>query len=293
MKSFFTINQLKDLFINSLNSIYPKEEVLSIFNILLSDKLNLTKTEIILQSNRTIDATDILEDLQRLMKCEPIQYILQSTTFFDLQFKLSPAVLIPRQETEELVFHIIENYKNNFTSIQGLDIGTGSGAIAITIAKKITHSKIYASDFSIEALQIAKQNAIHNQVDINYIHHNILTDSITLLPNNLDFIVSNPPYIPISCSNQMHENVLHYEPKSALFVSDDDPIVFYKKIAIIAQNLLKNRGRLYFETFETYHPQIIEYLINLGYSNVLSIHDLNNKPRFIIAENCVSLLNKC
>lgn len=289
MKSFFTIIQLKELFINSLNKVYSKEEVLSIFYILLSHKLNLTKTDLILQSNTLFNASSILEDLQRLMKCEPVQYIIQTTTFLDLNFKVSPAVLIPRQETEELVYKIIQDHKTISDNIRVLDIGTGSGVIAISLAKQLLNSTVYASDFSLAALQIATHNAATNQVAVQTIHHDILLDYSEILPQDLDIIVSNPPYIPESSSTQMHANVLDYEPKSALFVSDDDPLVFYKRIAKIAKFHLKNKGKLYFETFETFHPQLVEYLSNLGYSNVLSILDMNSKPRFIVAENFVSL----
>lgn len=289
MQCFFTIFQLKELFINSLNSIYSNEEVLSIFNILLSHRLKMTKTDLILQSNSTIDVTNIINDLERLKKCEPIQYIIESTVFFDLNFIVTPAVLIPRQETEELVFKIIQDHKTSKEKLKILDIGTGSGVIPITLAKHFQNCSVFATDFSTEALIIAQLNAKNNQVEIEYISHDILIDSHELLPQDLDIIVSNPPYIPKSCFNQMHENVLNFEPQSALFVPDEDPLIFYKKIAKIARIHLKKNGKLYFETFESFHPQIVEYMKNLGFSNVLSIHDMNNKPRFIVAENLVSL----
>lgn len=289
MQRFFTIFQLKELFINSLNSIYSNEEVISIFNILLSHRLKMTKTDLILQSNSTIDATNLINDLERLMKCEPIQYIIESTVFFDLNFIVTRAVLIPRQETEELVYQIIQDHKTSKEKLRILDIGTGSGIIPITLANHFHNCIVFATDFSSEALIIAQQNAKNNQVDIEFIHHDILSDSSELLPQDLDIIVSNPPYIPESCSNQMHDNVLKFEPKSALFVPDKDPLIFYKKIAKIARIHLKKNGKLYFETFESFHPQIVEYLKNLGFSNVLSVLDMNNKPRFIVAENLVSL----
>jgi len=289
MKSFFTIFQLKDLFINSLNILYSKEEVLSIFNILLFHRLNLSKIDIVLQSNTQVDATNILKDLKRLANAEPIQYVVESSHFYGLNFIVTPAVLIPRQETEELVNKILEDYKTTNETVRVLDIGTGSGIIAIALAKNIQNSSLFASDFSSEALQIARLNALNNHVNIQFLHHDILHDSTLHFPEDLDVVVSNPPYIPESCSQQMHKNVLHFEPSSALFVPDDDPLLFYKKIALIAKKLLKNNGKLYFETFETYHPQIVRFLKSIGYSNIISIKDMNNKPRFIVAENFVSL----
>ena len=170
-----------------------------------------------------------------------------------------------------------------------LDVGTGSGAIAIALAYNIPNAKMYASDFSEKALAVAIENSRKNGVQITFLKHNILIDSIESLPNDLNLIVSNPPYIPMSVSKELHRNVLNYEPHSALFVPDQDPILFYKKIAEISLKKLKNGGTVFFETFELFHDDIVQYMNCLGFSNIQSIKDINDKNRFITAEKNVYL----
>lgn len=289
MNSIFTIKNLKDLLYNELKHIYSKDEITSFMYILLQNLFNISKIDTILNPDTLLDFTRILSVVERLKNSEPIQYILQSSPFFDLNFKVTPAVLIPRQETEELVDKIIKDIHTITGTVKILDIGTGSGAIAIALAKNLPNANLFATDISVDALSIAEENAFNNKTKIHFMLHDVIHDNINILPNDLDVIVSNPPYIPSSFAAKLHDNVTKYEPHTALFVPDEDPLIFYRKIAEIAKNNLKNNGKLYFETFEIYHPEIVEYMINLGFSNVLSINDMNNKPRFIVAENYVSL----
>lgn len=289
MESFFTLKQLKELFIKELESIYSKEEILSIFYILISTRFNLTKIDSILNQDTPLDLSAIISDIDRLKNAEPIQYILESAPFFDLNFIVTPAVLIPRQETEELVDIIIKEYRFVDKAIKILDIGTGSGAIAIALAKNLPSAIVYASDFSLDALSVAAKNAQMNETNIHFIHHDLIHDSHLLLPQDLDLIVSNPPYIPHSISVKLHDNVIKYEPHVALFVPDEDPLIFYTKIAKMAQFLLNPSGKIYFETFEDFHLEIIDLLKSLSFQNIISAYDINKKNRFIIAEKNISL----
>lgn len=283
-----TLLELKHLYQNSLNSIYPETEINELFYISISNRLNMSKYDALLNFSKEIDALGLIHDLERLKSAEPIQYIYQNTTFYNLNFKVNSDVLIPRQETEELVQMIIKsNMQSN--KIKALDIGTGSGAIAIALAKNISQAQVFATDFSEKALDVAKENAQNNQVQVTFLKHDILQDEIAILPDELDVIVSNPPYIPYTVSHELHHNVVQFEPHSALFVPDQDPILFYKKIAEIAFQKLKNEGKLYFETFETFHIDIIQSLEMVGFSNIQSINDLNGKNRFIYAEKIVYL----
>lgn len=283
-----TLLELKHLYQNSLNSIYPESEINELFYISIDNRLNMSKVDLLMNINIEVDTTQLILDLDRLKSAEPIQYVYQNSIFYDLKFRVTPDVLIPRQETEELV-QMILNLNSNTNNIKILDIGTGSGAIAITLAKNLPNAQIFASDFSEKVLQIAHENASNNGTKVTFIKHDILEDHISELPTDLDLIVSNPPYIPFSVLNELHQNVVHYEPHSALFVPDHDPIIFYKKIAEMAFLNLKNGGQLYFETFELFHENIRQYLENVGFSNIQSIKDINGKNRFIYAEKIVYL----
>ncbi|MGQ0827144.1 MAG: N5-glutamine methyltransferase family protein, partial [Bacteroidota bacterium] len=193
-------------------------------------------------------------------------------------------VLIPRPETEELVDLIIKKnqetrLKNQKTSI--LDIGTGSGCIPIVLKKHIPSAKVYSLDISPQAIKIAKENAINNGVEIIFILDNILSPKSLILNPSFDIIVSNPPYICISEKDQMQKNVLDYEPHLALFVADNDPLLFYKAIADFALKQLKPEGKLYLEINQAYGEETKQLLESKGLKNVLLIKDLNNKNRIL------------
>lgn len=283
-----TLQELKHLFQNSLKTIYPISEINQLFYISIYNRLKMSKVEVLLHINDEFEDVEILHVLERLKTSEPIQYIYQHAIFYDLDFKVSPDVLIPRQETEELVQMILDKNKQTH-HLKILDIGTGSGAIAIALSKNLQYADVYASDFSEKALQIAHENGKQNEVQIMFLKHDILKDDISIFPDHLDVIVSNPPYIPTSISKELHSNVVLFEPHSALFVPDQDPILFYKKIAEIAYQKLKNEGQLFFETFELFHKDIIKHLEIVGFTNIQSIKDINGKNRFISAEKIVYL----
>ncbi|WP_029037439.1 peptide chain release factor N(5)-glutamine methyltransferase [Salinimicrobium xinjiangense] len=237
----------KNHFFETLAGDYPAEEVGSFFNILTSKLLGLSRLDLALNPQRDLSSQELEkfeEALQRLRRHEPIQYITGSTEFFGLKFHVDKNTLIPRPETEELVQWILDDFKET-QEISVLDIGTGSGCIAISLAKHLPKAKVSAIDISEEALKVAEKNAVLNRVKVNFIHADILAAED--LPDRFDVIVSNPPYVRELEKRDMQRNVLEYEPETALYVKDEDPLLFYRKISELASHHLKAGGKLYFE----------------------------------------------
>ena len=222
------------------------------------------------------------EALLKLKKHEPLQYIIGETEFYGFPIKVASGVLIPRPETEELVDWVYQDFKKNNASISILDIGTGSGAIAVSLAKLITQASVSAIDFSTKALAIAKDNAALNSVKINWIEQDIL--STGGLEQSYDVIVSNPPYVRNLEKVEIQSNVLNYEPHEALFVADDNALIFYKKIATLAFQSLKQNGILYFEINEYLGDETLELVKNSGFKNVELRNDFAGKPRMLKAK---------
>lgn len=270
-------------FKSRLEGSFPPEEVLTFFSRLCESYLYLKRVEIPLNLKRNLtDEERSLFDsaLHQLEKFVPIQYILGETEFYGLHFKVGPGVLIPRPETEELVDLIIKQSPKGQISI--LDIGTGSGCIAVTLAKWLPQAKVTAIDFSQEALETARQNAAQNRVEVCFVEKDILkTDK---LHQNFDCIVSNPPYVLNIEKQKMQPNVLEHEPHAALFVPDNDPLLFYRKIAQLAQKHLNPNGKLYFEINEAYGNETVYLLESLGFKNVLLNKDLFGKDRVVSAQ---------
>ena len=222
------------------------------------------------------DQAELEKIIQRLEKAEPVQYVLGATDFCGRQFHVALGVLIPRPETAELCHLIVKDGGSDI-----LDIGTGSGCIAITLALDIADSKVTAWDISDDALAIAKGNA--DKLDANVVFEH--RDALALEPDSerWDVIVSNPPYICRKEADEMEENVLRYEPDTALFVPDDDPLLFYRHIMFYAQSALRQGGRLYFEINPIYADSIVDKLNDLGFTDVSKIDDQYGKTRFIKA----------
>lgn len=222
----------------------------------------------------------IKQIVKRLLNQEPIQHILGVTEFYDLQIQVSKDVLIPRPETEELVEWIILNNKSKELSI--LDIGTGSGAIAIALKKHLTQAKVEAWDISAKALEIANLNAKNNNVEVIFKQVDVLSE--IQLEEKYDIIVSNPPYVLESEKSQMEKNVLTFEPHLALFVPNDNPLLFYDRIAFIGQKLLKPKGQLYFEINRAFGEQTKTMLEEkYNYNNVELKKDISSNDRMILA----------
>ncbi|MDT0688294.1 peptide chain release factor N(5)-glutamine methyltransferase [Salegentibacter sp. F188] len=263
--------QLKALKINfrkELEEEYPREEVDSFFNLLAEEYLGMSRLEMALQPDRQISEADNchFEDaIKKLRNHQPIQYIIGTTEFFGLKFKVTEGVLIPRPETEELVQWILDEVSSE-EKIKILDIGTGSGCIAISLAKKLPNAEVSAMDISGEVLKIAKMNAESNSVNVNFIQQDVL--EVEEL-ENFDIIVSNPPYVRELEKKDMQRNVLDYEPALALYVEDQNPLIFYEKITKLAKKALDQSGKLYFEINQYLAEETGSLLKNSGFEACL------------------------
>ena len=261
-------------FLSEINN-FSRREVESFAYLSIEKILGYSKSDCIIYSNQELSNNNIisLENIINDIKQNiPIQYILGEAHFYDLKFKVNSSTLIPRGETEELIQYIL---LHDFISV--LEIGTGSGCIAVSIAKN-SNAKITAIDNSIGALEIAKSNAVLNSVEINFQLRDVFNFSDI---KKYDLIVSNPPYVLESEKKLMDKNVLDYEPHNALFVSDNDPLAYYKEIAKIATNNLNKNGLLFFEINEKYSNQIIELLSNLNFVDIELKKDINGRDRII------------
>ncbi|MBA3987052.1 MAG: peptide chain release factor N(5)-glutamine methyltransferase [Flavobacteriales bacterium] len=273
----------KTYFINQLLSLYPQEEITSFFGILCAHYLKTDRMEMALAPKKVLhpkEEQQLENALEKLKKQIPIQYITGETEFYGLPFLVNPAVLIPRPETEELVDWIWKKHQSE--NIHILDIGTGSGCIAISLAKNLPGTFVTALDVSKEAIATAKTNAKLNDVEIAFLQEDIL--NIKILEGKWDVIVSNPPYIKDGEKKQMSNNVLEYEPHLALFVPDVNPLLFYKKIAQLAKNHLKDSGVLYFEINEALGKEVISMLEKEGFQNMELRKDLYGKDRMVSAK---------
>ncbi|NEW84212.1 MAG: peptide chain release factor N(5)-glutamine methyltransferase [Mariniphaga sp.] len=275
----------KKLIYDHLSSKYPRQEIESISKLIFEKVLGLSRLQVYLNQHETISPANlaqITEIVNRLIQFEPIQYILGETEFYGLPLKVSAAVLIPRPETEELVDWIINN--NPPLSPTILDVGTGSGCIPIALSKKLPGASVDGWDISSEALMIARENAEINQVKVDFIYADVLSQSYPVQPQKYDIIVSNPPYVTLSERLSMLKNVLDYEPPIALFVPDNDPLIFYRAIADIAINQLKPGGKLYFEINEQFGNETADLLSLKGFKNIILRKDINGKERMLKAD---------
>lgn len=244
-----TVSDLKNQFFSTLSGAYSKEEAGAIFHILTSEFLNLSRLDIALDPKRQLsqkERQDFNLAIEKLQRHEPVQYITGNTEFFGLPFKVNRNVLIPRPETEELIQWILNDLQEKgHKELKILDIGTGSGCIAVSLAKSLPQARVTAIDFSKEALVIARENAGLNKVKVNFVECDIL--QVENLEEEYDLIVSNPPYVRDLERAHMQKNVLDFEPATALYVRDGDPLIFYERISELATDALKPDGVLYFE----------------------------------------------
>ena len=282
----YTIQQLRSIFQIKLNSLYSANEIRSFFNIIANHFLGLKPVDINISLNREVSDevyNKFIDITEQLVLQQPIQYIIGETEFYDRKFFVNPSVLIPRQETEELVNWII-NDNTESKKINILDIGTGSGCIPITLKCEMPQSSVYAIDISPEAIMVAKKNSELNNVDINFIERDILASQDVVEDVKFNIIVSNPPYITNTEKLLMEKNVLDHEPHLALFVDDNNPLIFYSAIANYSKNNLVEGGFLYFEINEAFGPETKQMLEQKGFCNVLLRKDINNKNRMIKAQ---------
>lgn len=272
---------------SELNLHYPKTEISSFIKILFSEYLKLDAGGIIVNEDKIISEENLIllqKAIERLKTFEPIQYIIGNSYFYGLTFFVNKSVLIPRPETEELVEMIVKSHKGHQNTLKILDIGTGSGCIAVSLAKFLKNSEVFAIDNSPEALKVAKKNAFENGVEIFFIEDDILNPKSIINDMQFDIIVSNPPYVTDSEKPLMQPNVLNFEPDSALFVPDDNPLIYYKKISEFAQKKLNLNGNLYFEINQNYGRELIDLMNQIfPKSKLILIKDLSGNDRFIHA----------
>ena len=277
-----TIAEIINYFKTSLADLYDEREIEEFVFLLSSHYFGWDKVTYRGKINANLSESELLKyhwDLKRLKKGEPIQYVIGKTYFYDLLFKVSEEVLIPRQETEELVHLILsEGAPKEIV----LDIGTGSGCIPISLKKSKPNWKITGLDISEGALSLAHENALLNKVEVTFENVNILSCN-SLQSYSPTLIVSNPPYITEKEKELMHRNVLMYEPEIALFVKNTDPLVFYFKIANLAYEALHVGGKLFFEINENFGIEVKNLLNSIGFNDIRLIKDLNNKDRIVQA----------
>lgn len=278
------LKQYKSHFFESLTAIHGKDEVESFFFILTEYLHNLKRIDLALHPNFEISEEDVQKwevIISELKTEKPIQYIIGEAWFYDSKFYVNEHTLIPRSETEELVDWIVETVKKNDKSekLTILDIGTGTGCIPISLKKNIPQAEVSAIDVSKEALQVARKNAESNEVEVTFLLQNILeTDD---LKQQFDVIVSNPPYVRNLEKQEIKRNVLEFEPHLALFVEDNDALLFYRKIAHLALKSLSSNGILFFEINQYLGKETVELLENLGFKNIELKKDIYGNDRMI------------
>lgn len=265
-----------------LSGFYPATEVRGFIRLIFEHVCGMSYTDQVLRRNENINPAfekRIKGIVGRLKNHEPVQYILGETEFFGLKLKVAPGVLIPRPETEELVQWIVDSAKNKAISI--LDVGTGSGCIALALKSELKNAMVSAVDFSEKALKMARENGRLNQMNVTFGKADML--NWEHYPwERYDIIVSNPPYVREMEKKAMFPNVLAYEPGEALFVSSDDPLVFYRQIGSFAQTYLKPGGKLYFEINENLGGETIKLMRSLNFCDIVLKQDLNGKDRMLM-----------
>ncbi len=275
----------KSIFFQELFSIYDQYELDSFFYLILEHLHNLKRIDLAMYPEMELNESDFNKwevIVSELKKQKPIQYILGETEFYGLRFLVDENVLIPRPETEELIELIIKEQakdKRQNAKVRILDIGTGSGCIAISLAKNSPNAQVFALDVSEKAILIAKKNAEINNVNVIFIHKNIL--ETVNLEQEFDSIVSNPPYVRMLEKAEINPNVLEYEPHLALFVEDNDALLFYRKIAELAKKNLSENGSLYFEINQYLAKETVDLLENLGFKNIVLHKDIYENNRMI------------
>lgn len=280
-----SVASIKAYFFDRLSEFFTQSELKLMFNELLLARLNISRTELMLSDNLRLSESDLLyfrTSVHRIKDNEPFQHVLGSTEFYGLEIKCDKRALIPRPETEELVDLIASDFKGENASI--IDVCTGTGCIALALKSVFPTSIVDGIDISKEALSLAHENARELKLDVQFHAIDILTAiDLGLNAEKWDVIVSNPPYIPVSDKAQMHANVLDFEPGLALFVSNEDPLIFYRKIAELALVSLSGSGVLYFEIHENLGNEVVELLKSVGFKSVDCRKDMQGKDRMVKA----------
>lgn len=260
--------------------LYGDAEARQIAEMLIIAKGKISRNDLIIDPHKELIIEKLDDIIEELRSWRPVQYIIGFADFYDMELEVGEGVLIPRPETEELVEWIASESRPEATI---LDVGTGSGCIAIVLNRAIKESRVYAIDISSKALDIARRNGNKYAPEVQFVEGDALGDFDKLFGAKFDVVVSNPPYIPESDMELMRANVTKYEPETALFVPDSDPLLFYRAIAQTSKRLLKHEGKLYFEIYESLAKEMIAMLETEGYSDIILREDFRGKPRMICA----------
>lgn len=271
-----TIRHIIHTIKEAVEPLYGIHEAESIARMVVCEELSYNLSQLVAHYDEEVDIVEIENIIAELAKGRPVQYVLGKAEFCELEFEVAEGVLIPRPETEELVYRIAEKAERG---ARILDIGTGSGAIAISLAKLVKESEVVAVDISTEALKIAQRNAERLGAKVEFVEADALGDLSRL--GEFDIIVSNPPYIPQSDIVDMRKNVVDFEPHTALFVPDDDILRFYRATAKNAQTMLRKEGSIWFEIYEKAGEELCEMLCEMGFTRNELIEDANLKPRMV------------
>ncbi len=289
-----SIRELTQKITETLQPLYDPREAAAVASWYVCARLKMERYELSLRANEPVDEAlmaDLRREVRKLSEGCPVQYVLGETEFYGLPFRVSPAVLIPRPETEELVLKVTDDARGvpnpgklPSKSMSIWDVGTGSGCIAVSLAKMLPGAEVFATDISEEALSVARQNAELNGVGVTFARHDMAdVENLPFGGRRFDVIVSNPPYIPASDRATMHKNVVDFEPETALFVPDDDKLWCYRALASLARRALAPGGRLYVETYHDFHDELAALFSKHGMSDIRSIKDINGRLRFVEA----------
>jgi release factor glutamine methyltransferase len=283
------LGELQALMKIELKEIYPEEEAKAIVRGLILHRTGKTAAESILEKDRELTESEIFffqQSLKRLKNHEPLQYITGLAHFYGLEFWVDPSVLIPRPETEELLDWIIKDHAKAGSHLKILDIGTGSGCIAIVLKKNFPEAEVRAIDISGEAIMLASDNAERLKAPINFEKMDILNPNSRAGLSEFNMIVSNPPYVTPSDLKKMQKNVTEHEPPLALFVEEEDPLIFYREIIAFSMEHLVNGGHLYFECNESNALEVVELLKKRGFKDIELRQDMRGKERMVRGVGC-------
>ena len=279
----FNLQKTKRHFTEVLAEKFPQREAEQLMRILLEDLFNIDLKRQLMEPNLRLDEMQhyqLEQAIKRLLNGEPVQYVTGMARFCDLLIKVSPAVLIPRPETEELVQRICDSLSRE-KPMRIWDIGTGSGCIAIALAKHFVNAEVIAFDVSEAALQIAKENAESNGAKVTFVQDDVLHPQSEFFSQPVDLVVSNPPYVCDSERANMEANVLDWEPENALFVPDDDPLLFYRQILQLAKAQMNPDGQIWFEINEAKGEEMLQLCREMGFAEAEILLDFADKPRFL------------
>ena len=263
------------------SELYGADEGRQIAEMIVLAKGVISRNDLLVEPNKELEINDIDRVIAELREWRPVQYIIGTASFDDMELEVSEGVLIPRPETEELVEWVASEAPYGAKIV---DVCTGSGCIAVALSRRVKQSRVWGIDISKEALSIARRNTEKYAPTIELVEGDALADFSQLIDEEVDVVVSNPPYIPNSDRKFMRRNVTEHEPSIALFVEDDDPLLFYRSIARTALRMLRSGGKLYFEIYENFATEMVDMLVAEGFVNVVVREDFRAKQRMVCAE---------